>query len=218
MSKKNSFTPVKPLNHKQAELIKAIHQKEMVIITGPAGTGKSYIAAALAAQLYHQQKVKKIILTRPTVPVGKTLGFMPGTLLEKLQPWVAPFTQVLEEFLSKGEVDCMLKNDKLQLVPFETIRGHTFNESFVILDEAQNTTKSEMTAFLTRIGKGSTTIINGDFMQSDLAGKGNGLEMIADTLSNKMNSKLRDTVDWVDFSVSDIVRGEVCRLWIEALS
>ena len=212
--KKNSFTPIKPLNPKQAKLIQSIYTKELVISTGFAGTGKSYLTAALAAQFYHEQKVDRIVLTRPTVPIEKSLGFMPGNAFEKLQPWMAPFISVLEQFLSKGEVECMLKNEKLQLIPFETLRGYTFNQSFVILDEAQNSSISEMKCMLTRLGKNSTTVINGDPTQTDLK-KANGLDYLCDLYLK--HKPLQAKVDWVQFDKSEIVRSDLCRLFIEAM-
>lgn len=189
----------------------------MVVTIGPAGTGKTYIPAAMAAYFYHIGKVDKIVLTRPTVPVDTSIGYFPGDLLEKMQPWTAPFISVLEEFLSKGEVDCMVKNGKLDIVPFEVIRGRTFNKSFVILDEAQNTTVGEMKAFLTRTGQESRTVINGDLRQSDLKGhKQNGLDFALNILSDANHGELCDSVGIVEFDSKDIVRSGLCRLWVEA--
>lgn len=213
---KKTFLPPKALNIKQAELIKAINSKELVVTTGPAGTGKTYVAAAYAAYFYHHSKCDKIILTRPTVPVGKSLGFFPGTLEEKLQPWVYPFISVLEDFLSKGEVECMVKNDKIQLVPFETIRGHTFNNAFVVLDEGQNTTTEEMKAFVTRLGKNTTTVVNGDISQSDIKGSRNGLKTICDIIMDEENSKLQEKCALIEFDYFDIVRSDLCKLFVQA--
>jgi len=220
MTKKNTFHPPKAKNHRQLEYIKAILSKEMVVSYGPAGTGKSYLAAAMAAQLYHTGKVEKIVLTRPMVPASEYgMGFLPGDLNEKLQPWVFPFVKVLEEFLSKGEVECMVKNEKLEIVPFDVIRGRTFNKSFVVLDEAQNATKKEVVAFLTRLGEGSTTVLDGDLSQSDLDYEtDNGLEYILELLRLPRNTQLREKVALIEFTEADIVRSELCRLWVRAFS
>ena len=213
-SSKNSFHPPKALTPNQAELIKLINSKELTITTGPAGTGKSFLSAAYAAYFYHLRKVNKIILTRPTVPVSRSIGFLPGTLEEKLQPWTLPFTKVLEEFLSRGEIECMVKNGKLDIIPFETIRGHTFDNAFVVLDEAQNATKAEMIAFMTRLGKGSTVIVNGDLKQSDLVKEQSGLKYILDIMQK--DEKLKEKVGTLEFTVDDIVRSDLCSLWVRA--
>jgi len=218
MSAKNRKLELpKPLTLKQSDLIKAILDKEMVITVGPAGTGKSFIPAAMAAWFYSHQKVDKIILTRPTVPVGKGIGFFPGTLEEKLEPWTLPFIMVLEEHLSKGEVDCMFKNGKIEVVPFETIRGHTFNDAFVVLDEAQNTTVPEFKAFVTRIGQRTKTVINGDILQSDLKGNDiSGLEFGLNLLKQVKNIELQAKVGLVSFDYNDIVRSDLCKAWVKA--
>lgn len=207
----------KPLTKRQNDLIQAICSKEMVLVTGAAGTGKSFLPAAYAAYFYHINQVDKIILTRPTVPVGKGLGFLPGDLMEKLEPWVMPFIAVMEQFLSKGEIDCMIKNGKLECVPFDVIRGRTFNDSFIVLDEGQNTTIAEMKAFVTRVGQRSKVVINGDCNQSDLKlNEKSGLAYLCYLLDDVNNEKLAEKVARVDFQIEDCVRGDLCRLWLEA--
>lgn len=221
MSKKNPPTKhLKALNQKQLDYIKAIGTKELVVSFGPAGTGKSYIAAAMAAQQYRAGKVDQIVLTRPMVPASDySMGALPGTLEEKVAPWVFPFVKVLEEYLSKGEVDCMIKNEKLEIVPFDVIRGRTFNKSFVVLDECQNVSIREVKAFLTRLGEGSTTILDGDLTQSDLDYEtNNGLEYILELLQLQRNTQLREKVALIEFTEADIVRSELCRLWVRAFS
>jgi phosphate starvation-inducible protein PhoH and related proteins len=205
------------LTANQGLLIKAIISKEMVVTTGPAGTGKTYLPAAYAAFMYHTGVVKKIILSRPTVPVGRTIGLFPGDLMEKMLPWTAPFISVLEEYLGKGQVDCMLKNGKLEVVPFEVIRGRTFDDSFVILDEAQNTTIEEIQAFLTRIGTDSKTVINGDIRQSDLKEvTKNGLSYMTNLLKGNKNEELASQVSHIEFNSEDVVRSGLCKLWVQA--
>lgn len=215
--KSNPFTLPKALTLRQKDLIQSILTKEMTIVKGPAGVGKTYLPAAYAAYLYHTGRVDRIILTRPTVPVGKGIGFLPGTLEEKLEPWIQPILQVLIKHLSLGEVECMIKNQKFTTIPFETIRGHTFSNAFVMLDEAQNVTKIEMKAFLTRLGQDSITVINGDVEQSDLKNsEESGLEYIIDLLGDINNEELADKVGLIEFTEEDCVRSEMCRLWLRA--
>lgn len=215
--KLDKFQLPKALTTAQLDLINAIVGKDMVIVTGPAGTGKSYIPAAYAAYFYTTGKIDKIILTRPTVPTGRSIGFFPGDLMEKMAPWTAPFIAVLEEFLSKGEVECMIKNGKLEIVPFEVIRGRTFDNSFIILDEAQNTTYHEIKAFVTRIGNNAKMVINGDIDQSDLSNTvNNGLAVLKSLLEKRENQELASKVGSVHFTYKDIVRSELCRLWVKA--
>jgi len=148
--------------------------------------------------------------------VSRSIGFLPGTLEEKLLPWTAPIMEILYQYLSKGEVECMLKNGKLEIIPFETIRGRTFNKAFIILDEAQNAEVAEVKAFVTRIGEGSKTVINGDLSQSDLKQK-SGLAYLLHLLSNDLNTELNSKVDVVEFESKDIVRSGLTKLWVEAI-
>lgn len=184
----------------------------MIVAIGPAGTGKTYLSAMYAGYYYKLGKVDKIVLTRPTVATGKSIGFFPGTLEEKMEPWVQPFKLALEEYLGKSAVETMIKKGSFEIVPFEVIRGRTFDNAFVILDEAQNCTKSEMKAFVTRQGNGSVTIINGDISQSDLNGAGNGLEMISEMIMKSVD--LKNKVSIIEFTYEDIVRSDLCKLWV----
>ena len=213
-----SFHLPKALTKHQHDLIQSICTKEMTIVTGAAGTGKTFIPAAYAAYYYHIGAVEQIVLTRPTVPVGKGVGFLPGTLEEKLEPWAYPIVSVLEKFLSKGEVECMVKNGKFTIVPFDVIRGRTFDNAFVILDEAQNTLRSEISAFVTRIGQGSKTVINGDTNQIDLkTHEESGLEYLLDLLYDPRNTELVENVGAVHFDAEDCVRGNMCKIWLRAM-
>ena len=216
-SKQSShFQLPKALSENQLSFMNAIVDKDMVIATGPAGSGKTFLTAVYAAYYYHTGKVEKIVLTRPTVPTGKSIGFFPGDLQEKMAPWTAPFISVLESYLSKGGVECMIKNGHLEIVPFEVIRGRTFDKAFVILDEAQNTTFTEMKAFVTRMGEDSKMIVNGDLDQSDLNTVTNGLSVLKTTLELRTNSKLASKVGLINFTWDDIVRSELCKLWVKA--
>ncbi len=212
-----SFHLPKPLTSKQSDLVQSICSKEMTIVTGSAGTGKTYIPAAYAAYFYSKGIVDKIILVRPNVSVGKGVGFLPGTLEEKLEPWARPVVSVIEQFLSKNEVDCMVKNGKMQVTSLDLIRGLTFDNAFVILDEAQNCTKTEAIAFVTRLGKDSKTVINGDTFQCDLKNnEKSGLEYLQYLLGDVENEELSNCVGQVHFSAKDCVRSGLCKLWLRA--
>lgn len=171
-SSKGVSPPPTPKTENQDKFIKLMCEKNCVIATGPAGTGKSYLAACYAGWFYKRGLVRKIVLTRPTVPTGKSIGYFPGTLEEKMEPWVAPFISALEEYFGKDATESMIKKGSIEIVPFEVVRGRTFDNSFVILDEAQNASQIEIKAFVTRHGEHSTMVINGDISQSDLNGAG----------------------------------------------
>jgi len=199
-----------PKNDKQAAYIKALKSSPQVIVTGPAGTGKTYIASVYAATLFAKGQIDKIILTRPNVAAGRSLGFFPGTMEEKMAPWVIPFTDVLEACLGKEVYEIAMRKRQIDIVPFEVMRGRTFNRAFVILDEAQNTSPSEMKMFLTRIGEESQVLLNGDIKQSDLK-MTSGLKTIIE-----MIQKQKLPVEHVEFSVDDIVRSDICAMWVKA--
>lgn len=199
-----------PKNEKQTAYIKALKTCPQVIVTGPAGTGKTYIASVYAATLFAKGQIDKIILTRPNVAAGRSLGFFPGTMEEKMAPWVIPFTDVLEACLGKEVYEIAMRKRQIDIVPFEVMRGRTFNRAFVILDEAQNTSPSEMKMFLTRIGEESQVLLNGDIKQSDLK-MTSGLKTIID-----MIQKQKLPVEHVEFSVDDIVRSDICAMWVKA--
>lgn len=199
-----------PLNARQAEYIKALQQDTQVVVLGPAGTGKTFIAATMAADLYLRGEIEKIVITRPNVPSGRSLGFFPGTLEEKMAPWAAPITDVIRKHLGEGTWETGVKNGRIEVAPFETMRGRSFSDAFVILDEAQNTLPGEMKMFLTRIGERCRVVINGDIQQSDLR-EASGL---AKTIHLAKKHSL--PVPVIEFSLDDIVRSEACAMWIRA--
>ncbi len=201
---------IQPMNDNQALYLKALNGSDQIIVCGYSGTGKTYIAATHAANMLATQEVKKIILTRPNVSVGKDLGYFPGTLEEKFAPWAAPVLDVLNEQLGKGVVDTGIKNGNIEMAPLSTMRGRSFHDSFIILDEAQNTTIPEIKMFLTRVGKGCKVVINGDIKQSDISGQ-SGLSKILH-LAKKYNLP----VPVIEFGVDDIVRSDICKAWIIA--
>lgn len=162
-------------NPEQSEYLKLLKDNEQVFAIGRAGTGKTYIPTAYAADLFISKDIKKLILTRPAVGAGgEQHGFLPGDLSEKLAPWMMPFIDILTERLGKGNVDDLMAAGKIVVEPFQYMRGRTFDDAIIILDEAQNTTPEQMKLFLTRQGVNSKTIIIGDVKQTDL-NKKNGL-------------------------------------------
>lgn len=202
--------PLRALTDNQAAYIAAIATHPQVVVLGPAGTGKTYIAATMAADALRQYRTSKIVLTRPNVPGGRSLGFFPGTLEEKIAPWVVPFTEVIKDRMGEGAYELAMKRGQIEVVPFEVMRGRTFKDAFVILDEAQNTLPVEMKMFLTRIGEDSRVVINGDISQTDLK-ETSGLK-VALNLINKHNLP----VPVIEFTLDDIVRSNLCALWVKA--
>lgn len=199
-----------PKTDRQKEYIDALKVSPQVVVTGAAGTGKTYIAATKAAILYEANQIDKIILTRPNVPAGKSLGFFPGTLEEKIAPWIVPFIEVLEEHLGKEVVELAIKSKNIDIIPFEVMRGRTFKNAFVILDEAQNATAHELKMFLSRVGENAQVVINGDVMQSDLKGESGLARLIGIIKSQKLQ------VPVIEFTLDDIVRSDICAMWIRA--
>jgi phosphate starvation-inducible PhoH-like protein len=202
--------PVRPLNDRQAEYIAALCTHDQVVVMGPAGTGKTYIPAIMAADAFLAKRISKIILTRPNVPAGRSLGFFPGTMEEKIAPWMAEVIAVLTDRMGAGVFEIALKRGDIEIVPFEVMRGRTFRDAYVILDEAQNTLPVEMKMFLTRIGEDTKVVINGDVAQSDLK-ETSGLKTILN-LINKQGLP----VPVVEFGMEDIVRSGACAMWVKA--
>jgi phosphate starvation-inducible PhoH-like protein len=205
---------LQPLNQHQADLIEALYSKPMVITTGYAGTGKTYVATTLAAELLDLGAVNggidKIILTRPNVAAGDQIGFRPGTMQEKMREWFLEQLLIIEDVLSKAEVDIALKKRNIEMAPFETMRGRSFANAMVLLDEAQNTTYGQIKMAATRIGDGSTYAVNGDVHQSDLHGT-SGLSHLINIINrHKMDIPI------IEFGYEDIVRSELCRDMIVA--
>lgn len=201
---------LQPLNENQKLYINSIKQNTQTIVCGYSGTGKTFIAATMAANLYLSKEVDRIVLTRPNISVGKDLGYFPGDLREKFGPWAAPVLDVLNERLGKGAVETGIKNGNIELAPMSVMRGRSFNRSFVILDEAQNTTVREMKMFLTRIGEGSRVVINGDIKQSDI-NEQSGLSKII-----HLTKKYNMDIPIIEFGLDDIVRSDVCKQWLIA--
>jgi phosphate starvation-inducible PhoH-like protein len=203
-------SPLLPKNPAQKNYIECIYRFPQVFVTGPAGTGKTYIAAAIAADMYLRNQIRKIILTRPNIPAGKSLGFFAGTIEDKIAPWVVPLTEVLEDRLGKGKYEIALKRKDIEIVPFEVMRGRSFNNAFVILDEGQNLTPHEMKMFLTRIGEDTKVIVNGDLLQHDLR-ETSGLSVAIDLI---FKHNIEAAV--CHFDHDDVVRSGICAQWTRA--
>ena len=152
----------------QAKLVTAMSKNDMVFAVGPAGTGKTYTGVALAVKALKNKQVKRIILTRPAVEAGENLGFLPGDLKEKLDPYMQPLYDALRDMIPAEKLDHYIENGIIQIAPMAFMRGRTLDNAFVILDEAQNTTHEQMMMFLTRLGDGSRMVVTGDITQTDL--------------------------------------------------
>ncbi len=163
---------ITPKTLSQRDYVTALREKDMTIAVGPAGTGKTYLAVAVALSLLLAKRVKRIILTRPAVEAGERLGFLPGDLAQKINPYLRPLYDALHDMLDFERVSEMLESGIIEVAPLAFMRGRTLNDSFIILDEAQNTTPEQMKMFLTRMGFGSKAAITGDTTQIDLPGNG----------------------------------------------
>jgi len=195
---KRSITP-KTLNQKV--YLDAIEKNDMVFGIGPAGTGKTYLAVSMAVRALIDKKVNRIVLTRPAVEAGERLGFLPGTLQEKIDPYLRPLYDALYDMLDAERVDRHLERGIIEIAPIAFMRGRTLNDSFVILDEAQNTTPEQMKMFVTRIGYNSKAVVTGDVTQIDLpSGKLSGL-VEAERVLGRVEG-----LDFVHFTERDVVR------------
>ena len=160
--------PVQPRTANQRKYLEAIENNDMTFGLGPAGTGKTYLAVAMAVSALLAKKVARIILVRPAVEAGERLGFLPGSLQEKVDPYMRPLYDALYDLIDPAKVDRMLETGVIEIAPLAFMRGRTLNEAFIIMDEAQNTTNEQMKMFLTRLGNGSKAVITGDLTQIDL--------------------------------------------------
>jgi phosphate starvation-inducible PhoH-like protein len=152
----------------QADYLAAIRENELIFSIGPAGTGKTYLAVAAAVESLKREDVRKIVLVRPAVEAGESLGFLPGDLQAKINPYLRPLLDALREMMDYEQIERFRERDVIELIPLAYMRGRTLNEAFIILDEAQNTTVSQMKMFLTRMGAGSKIVVSGDITQTDL--------------------------------------------------
>lgn len=195
----------------QRNIVKASETNDIVFAIGPAGTGKTFTSVALAVRALKNRQVKKIILARPAVEAGENLGFLPGDLKEKIDPYLRPLYDALEEMIEYEKLEFQLAKNTIEIAPLAYMRGRTLNNAFVILDEAQNATNTQMKMFLTRIGFNSRAIITGDITQTDLPRKReSGLISIQNVLKDI------DGISFVYLDQRDVVRHKLVRDIIEA--
>jgi phosphate starvation-inducible PhoH-like protein len=159
---------IRPRTAGQAAYVDAIRKHDLVLCAGPAGTGKTYLAVATAVEALKEQTIRKIVLVRPAVEAGESLGFLPGDLQAKINPYLRPLLDALREMMDHEQVRRYMDDDVIEVVPLAYMRGRTLNNAFIIMDEAQNTTVSQMKMFLTRMGEGSKVVVSGDVSQIDL--------------------------------------------------
>ncbi|MBT5217275.1 MAG: PhoH family protein [Gammaproteobacteria bacterium] len=198
-------------NKNQNDYIQAIRKNDLSFGIGPAGTGKTYLAVATAIEALQKQTVKKIILVRPAVEAGERLGFLPGDLSQKVDPYLRPMYDALFEMLGFDQVTNLIERKSIELAPLAFMRGRSLNESFIILDEAQNTTIEQMKMFLTRMGYGSKSVVNGDITQIDLPSeKESGLKHVLEVIKHLKN------VGVINFNHKDVIRHQIVQDIVEA--
>jgi len=198
-----------PKTENQGKLLEALKSSRQVFILGPAGTGKTYVTATYAADLYSMKDIDKIVITRPHVAVGKELGFLKGDLQEKTMPWALPVLDVLEKHLGKGAVETGIKAGNIEMAPLALMRGRSFDNAFIIVDETQNITTHELKMLLTRVGEGTTIVLNGDVQQSDLK-EADGLTKVI-----HMAKKYMLPVPIIEFNMDDIIRSDITKMWVK---
>ncbi len=202
---------IEPYSHMQANYMRALYDHDMVFALGPAGTGKTYIAMAMAIYMFMNHRVERIILSRPAVEAGEKLGFLPGDLKEKIDPYLRPLYDALFDMMPADMVNRMIENGEIEVAPLAFMRGRTLSNAFIVLDEAQNTTSTQMKMFLTRLGENSRMVINGDLSQIDLP------KDIKSGLHDCVR-KIRhiEGISTVYFSDTDVVRHELAARVVQA--
>ena len=203
--------PVKPHTQTQRDYVRAIAQSDLTIAIGPAGTGKTYLAMAMAVNALRESKVSRLILTRPALEAGERLGFLPGDIQAKVDPYLRPLFDALFDMMDMAKAQRLMQQGVIEVAPLAFMRGRTLNDSFIILDEGQNTTPEQMKMFLTRFGFGSKAVVTGDITQTDLPrGQVSGLNQIREVLPGISG------VAFVYFSDQDVVRHELVQRIIQA--
>lgn len=205
---------VKPRGKNQKYYVQAIRQNDINFGIGPAGTGKTYLAVACAVEALDKEQIQRILLVRPAVEAGEKLGFLPGDLSQKVDPYLRPLYDALYEMIGFERVEKLIERHVIEIAPLAFMRGRTLNNSFIILDESQNTTREQMKMFLTRIGYGSTAVITGDITQVDLAGGANksGLKHALQVLDKVPG------ISFTHFNSKDVVRHPLVQRIVEAYS
>jgi phosphate starvation-inducible PhoH-like protein len=202
---------VRPFTAGQKEYVDAIGRSDVVFAVGPAGTGKTYLAAAVATAALKASMINRIVLVRPVVEAGEHLGYLPGDLLEKVQPYIRPLYDAFYDLLPPERFNRYIEKGVIEIAPLAYMRGRTLNNSFIILDEAQNTTREQMKMFLTRLGLGSKAVLTGDVTQVDLPGsKESGLKTIGDILRGIPG------IAFCDLTSHDVVRHDIVQKIVKA--
>ncbi len=202
---------VRPKTFGQKRYVDAVRDNTLVFGIGPAGTGKTYLAMACAVEALVSGAVKRIILSRPAVEAGERLGFLPGDLAAKVDPYLRPLYDALYEMLGPDETSRLMEKGTIEIAPLAYMRGRTLNDAFIVLDEAQNTTPEQMKMFLTRLGFNSKMVVTGDITQVDLAaGRGSGLKMVAGVLGGI------DGIAFEELTSDDVVRHRIVAAIVEA--
>lgn len=207
----NGFEPIRARNFAQEQYLDSLRRNDITFAVGPAGTGKSYIGAAFAAEQLYYKKIDKLVITRPAVEAEESLGFLPGELEEKYAPYLAPIRDILDRLLGKSFVEYCLKVGYIEPVPIAYMRGRTFENAIVLIDEAQNCTPNQMKLILSRIGENCKYIIDGDITQKDIKGD-SGLEDAMRRLAGI------DDIEVINFFNADIVRSGLCKKIVQAYS
>lgn len=203
--------PIRPRTTGQKKYVDAIRGNDVVFAIGPAGTGKTYLAVALAVAALKDAAISRIVLVRPAVEAGESLGFLPGDLREKVEPYLRPLYDAFYEMFSPERFMKYVEKKVIEIAPLAYMRGRTLNDSFIILDEAQNTTPEQMKMFLTRLGFGSKAVVTGDITQIDLpVGKNSGLKVIQSVLKDIPG------IEFVSLGRSDVVRHEIVQRIVQA--
>ncbi len=207
----NRGRSIRPKTANQKHYVDAIDENTITFGIGPAGTGKTYLAMAKAVAALQSKEVNRIILTRPAVEAGEHLGFLPGTLSEKIDPYLRPLFDALHDMIDQDSIPRLMQTGVIEVAPLAYMRGRTLNDAFIILDEAQNTTPEQMKMFLTRLGFGSRMVVTGDVTQMDLpSGAKSGLKVIRDILVDI------DDIAFVELSSQDVVRNSLVGEIVEA--
>ncbi len=202
---------IKARGESQEKYIHAIEQRDLVFGIGPAGTGKTYLAVACAVEALERDNIRKLVLVRPAVEAGERLGFLPGDLAQKIDPYLRPMYDALYEMMGYEKVSKLVERNVIEIAPLAYMRGRTLNDAFIILDEAQNTTVEQMKMFLTRIGFGSKAIVTGDVTQIDLPNaKESGLKHVMRILHDT------DGISFCNFQAKDVVRHPLVKKIIQA--
>lgn len=205
--------PIQAKGHFQKSLLSAITQKDAVFIDSPAGTGKTYVVMSTVIDWLKSGKIKKIVLSRPTVGMGNSLGLLPGPIREKFEPYLAALVQVITDRYGAGYYETQLSNKNIEFVPLEYIRGRSFEDSVVIVDEFQNTDEDTAYTIMTRLGEGSKMFCLGDVTQNDMKGRESGLDWAMDFIDRH---NLFHLMEFVEGTSDDIVRSPICKAVVKA--